>query len=359
MTLHPTILPRPGVLEIEPYKPGASKAAHAGRVFKLSSNENPLGPSPLAVDAYRAAGASLELYPDGGHTALREAIAETHGLDPARIVCGAGSDEIICMLCKAYSGPGDDVLHSAHGFLMYSIYAKGAGATPVSVPEAQLHTDIGAMIAALTERTRLVFIADPNSPTGTKVGIEALTRLADALPPRAMLVIDGAYAEYLEGYDGGASLVEARDNVIMTRTFSKIYGLGALRLGWGYMPAHVADVMHRIRSPFNVTAAALAAGEAAVRDRNWVDHCRAQNAHWRGWLTDQLSRLGIPCTPSHANFVLARVGDADACRAHMADSGVLVRGMAEYGLPQHLRITVGDEDGCRAVIGTISDWQQA
>ncbi|MEL6476203.1 MAG: histidinol-phosphate transaminase [Pseudomonadota bacterium] len=360
MTAHPTLKPRQGILEIAPYQAGASKAAHDGRVFKLSSNENPLGPSPAAIDAYRAVGAHLHLYPDGGHTALRAAIGEVYDLDPARIVCGAGSDEIICMLCKAYAGPGDEVLHSAHGFLMYKLYALGAGATPVSAPESQLHTDIDAMIAALTDCTRLVFVADPNSPTGTMVGIEALTRLADALPPRAMLVIDGAYAEYLTGYDGGAALVEERDNVVMTRTFSKIHGLGALRLGWGYGPAHVVDVINRIRGPFNVTAGALAAGEAAVRDQDWVAHCLAENAKWRGWLAEELSRIGIPSTPSHANFLLAHIGpDAGACEAHMASQGVLVRGMAGYGLPQHLRITVGDADGCHAVVASIADWQQS
>ncbi|MEM7669319.1 MAG: histidinol-phosphate transaminase, partial [Pseudomonadota bacterium] len=306
---HPILKPMPGILEIAPYQGGAAHADGVAKVYKLSSNENPLGPSQDAIRAAREAAGALELYPDGGHLALREAIAEIHGIEPHRVACGSGSDEIIALLCKCYAGPGDEVLHSAHGFLMYKIYSLGAGATPVSAREADLTTDIDAMIGAMNERTRLVFIANPNSPTGTMVGLDEIVRLADALPPRAMLVLDGAYAEYVSDYDGGIELVRARDNVVMTRTFSKVYGLGALRLGWCYAPDHVIDVLNRVRGPFNVTAPALAAGEAAIRDQDWVAHCVAENAVWRDWVTAELNRLNIPVTPSHGNFLLAEIGE--------------------------------------------------
>lgn len=357
MSMHKTITPRPGIAEISPYQGGKATAHGVSKVYKLSSNENPLGPSERAKEAARAAAATLELYPDGGHTALREKIADIHGIEADNITCGAGSDEIIAQLCRIYAGPGDEVLYSAHGFLMYKISALAAGATPVTAPEKNLTTDIDAMIAALNERTRLVFIANPNSPTGTMIPLEEIARLADALPEKALLVIDSAYAEFVEGYDGGASLVRDRDNVVMTRTFSKIYGLGAMRLGWCYGPRHVIDMLNRVRGPFNVTAPALAAGEASVRDQDWVDYCREENAKWRDWVTAELTRLNIPVTPSYGNFVLAEIGEnAMECHDFLAERGVLVRGMAGYDLPRHLRISIGDEEGCRALIAGIRDW---
>ncbi|MEM7506158.1 MAG: histidinol-phosphate transaminase [Pseudomonadota bacterium] len=358
MTLHPTITPRPGVLDISPYVGGESEAKGANRVFKLSANENPLGPSVQAIEAFRATGETLGLYPDGGHLALRQAIAEVHGIEPERIVCGSGSDEIISLLCKAYSGPGDEVLYSRHGFLMYAISGLAAGATPVTAPETDLTADIDALIAAMTYRTRLVFLANPNNPTGTMVPMAEVERLADAIPPRALLVLDSAYAEYVEGYDGGIALVRARENVVMTRTFSKIYGLGSQRLGWGYAPEHVVDVLNRVRGPFNVTSGALAAGEAAMRDQDWIAHCRAENAKWRAWLAEELAALGIATAQSFGNFVLAKIGEgAAACHDHLAVRGVLVRRMDGYGLAPHLRISIGDEEGCRAVIEGVRDWQ--
>jgi len=261
MPPHATITPRPGILDIAPYVGGSGSIPGANRAIKLSANENPLGPSPAAREAYRAMADRLEVYPDGGATALRRAIAEAHGVEAERIVCGNGSDELIALLCKAYAGPGDEVVHSAHGFLMYRLSAMAAGATPVSVPERDLTADIDAIIAATGERTRLVFLANPNNPTGTMVATADLARLADALPPQAMLVIDAAYAEYVRDAtdEGEIGLVRRRDNVVMTRTFSKIHGLAALRLGWAYAPEHVIDVMNRVRGPFNVTAPALAA----------------------------------------------------------------------------------------------------
>jgi histidinol-phosphate aminotransferase len=352
MTAHPSIRPRPGVLDIVPYVGGESEAPGANRVIKLSSNENPLGPSPKAFDAYIDAAKRLALYPDGSHARLRQAIAEVHGIEAERIVCGAGSDEIISLLCKAYAGPGDEVLHSAHGFLMYRLSAHAAGATPVSAPEKELTADVDALIARLNERTRLVFLANPNNPTGTMVDGAALERLAAALPPQALLVIDAAYAEYVRtpGHDGGIGLVRGRDNVVMTRTFSKIYGLASLRLGWAYAPAHVIDVMNRVRGPFNVTGPALACGEAAVRDRDYVGHCAVTNEVWRDWLAKQIRGAGFPVVPSHGNFLLVETGGRTAgADAYLKRRGLIVRRMEAYGLPGHLRITVGDEAACRAV----------
>ncbi|MCL5777820.1 histidinol-phosphate transaminase [Limibaculum sp. FT325] len=352
MSAHPTIRPRQGVMDIAPYVGGKSHAVGANRTIKLSSNENPLGPSPAARAAFVAAAEGLALYPDGGASALRRAIGEAHGLDPDRIICGAGSDELIALLCKAYAGHGDEVLYSQHGFLMYRLSALAAGATPVVAPETELTTDIDALIRQLTPRTRLVFVANPNNPTGTMVEGAALGRLADALPPAALLVLDSAYAEYVrdEGYDGGIALVAARENVVMTRTFSKIHGLAALRLGWAFAPAHVIDVLNRVRGPFNVSAPALAAGEAAIRDRDYVAHCAVQNEVWRDWLAKELNRAGFAVVPSFANFLLVEIGEnAPAADEYLHRRGIVVRRMEGYGLPRHLRISVGDEAACRAV----------
>ncbi len=352
MTAHPTICPRPGVLDIAPYVGGESTAPGANRVIKLSSNENPFGPSPGVLDAYLAAAKGLAQYPDGGHLALRQAIAGVHGLEAERIVCGAGSDELIALLCKAYAGAGDEVLYSRHGFVMYRLSALAAGATPVAAPERDLTADIDALIGLLTERTRLVFLANPNNPTGTMIDEAALARLAGALPPQALLVVDAAYAEYVRtpGHDGGIALVRARDNVVMTRTFSKIHGLAALRLGWAYAPEHVIDVLNRVRGPFNVTATALAAGEAAIQDVDYVEHCAVTNEVWRDWLAKEIGAAGLSVTPSHGNFILVETGaGTDAADAHLKSRVLIVRRVGGYGLPGHLRVTIGNEEGCRAV----------
>jgi len=357
MSAHPSIRPRPGILEIAPYVGGAAQAPGANRSVKLSSNENPLGPSPRAVAAYRAAAEDLALYPDGGAADLRAAIAAAHGIEADRIVCGAGSDELIALLCKAYAGPGDEVLFSAHGFLMYRLSALATGATPVTAPERDLTTDIDAMIAALTPRTRLVFLANPNNPTGTMVAEAELARLAAALPEAALLVLDSAYAEYVRspGYSGGIDLVRGRDNVVMTRTFSKIHGLAALRLGWAYAPGHVVEVLNRVRGPFNTAAPAQAAGRAAIADRAWVEHCVITNEVWRDWLAREIAGAGFPVTPSHANFLLIETGDETAALdAHLKARGLVLRRMDGYGLPGHLRLSIGDEAACRAVAAAIA-----
>jgi len=269
------ITPQPGIMDIALYQGGASHVAGHNNVLKLSSNENPFGPSPAAIKAYEEEAKALHRYPSSDHAELREAIGDVWGVDPARVICGAGSDEIIAFLCQAYAGPGTEVIHTEHGFAMYRISALAAGATPVEVPERERVTDVDAILASCTEKTRLVFLANPNNPTGTMIGQADVARLAEGIPAQALLVLDGAYAEYVEGYDGGAALVDARQNVVMTRTFSKIYGLGGLRVGWGYGPAHVIDVLNRVRGPFNLSNAGLAAATAAMRDTAYIDHCRA------------------------------------------------------------------------------------
>ena len=344
--------PQPGIMDIALYKGGAAHVAGMSNVVKLSSNENPLGPSSKAVQAMQEAAASMHVYPSSDHATLRQAIGDVHGLDSERIICGAGSDEIIAFLCQCFAGPGDEVLFTEHGFGMYRISALAAGAAPVAVKERERVTDIDALIAGCTEKTRLVFIANPNNPTGTMISETEVARLAEQLPEQAILVLDGAYAEYVEGFDGHAALIEARSNVVMTRTFSKIYGLGGARIGWGYGPRQIIDVLNRVRGPFNVSATALAGAEAAVRDRAYIEHCRVENAKWRTWLAEALAELGVPSDTSCTNFILARLAsreEAEACDLFLQSQGLIVRRVAGYNLPNALRITVGDEDACRRV----------
>jgi histidinol-phosphate aminotransferase len=356
------IRPQPGILDIALYEGGQAHVAGVANALKLSSNENPFGPSDRARDAYLRAVHSLHRYPVTDHAALRQAIADVHGLDSGRVICGVGSDEIITFLCQAYAGPGDEVIHTEHGFLMYRISTLAVGATPVAVPERERTTDVDAILAACNDRTRLVFLANPNNPTGTMIGQGELSRLAAALPPGALLVLDGAYAEYVAGYDAGAALVEARGNVVMTRTFSKIYGLGGLRIGWGYGPRPVIDVLNRIRGPFNLSTAQIETAEAAVRDQDHVARCRAENTRLRGWLAETLAEFGVPSDTSTANFILARFADpaeAEACDTYLKGQGLIVRRVAGYGLPHCLRITVGDESACRRVAHAIGQFKGA
>ena len=355
------IKPQPGILDISPYVGGSSKVDGVENVVKLSSNENPFGPSEAAKEAFRKAGFDLHRYPSTGHERLREAIGEVHGLDADRVICGVGSDEILSLLCQAYAGPGDEVIHTEHGFAIYKISAQANGATPVEVPERERVTDVDAILAACTKKTKLVFIANPNNPTGTMIGEAELARLADRLPKHVLLVVDGAYAEYVEHYDGGAALVDMRDNVVMTRTFSKLYGLGGLRVGWGYGPAHVIDVLNRIRGPFNLSTAALVTAEAAVRDAEWAAKCRADNTRLRAWLAEALAEKGVPSDTSTANFILARFAsreEAEACDDYLKSEGLIVRRVAGYNLPHCLRITVGDEPSCRRVAHAIGQFKE-
>ncbi|MFQ5775844.1 MAG: histidinol-phosphate transaminase [Kiloniellaceae bacterium] len=353
--------PRPGILDVAPYLGGESSIPGLNRAIRLASNENPLGASPQAMAAYAALGDDLHRYPDGGARELREAIARCEGLDAARIVCGAGSDELIALLVRGYAGQGDEVLHSAHGFLMYRIAAKTAGATPVATPERGLRADVEALLERVGARARLVFLANPNNPTGSYLTGDELRRLRAGLPEHVLLVIDAAYAEYVteRDYATGAALVAEFDNVVMTRTFSKIHGLAALRLGWAYCPPAVADVLNRLRGPFNVSQAAQAAGVAALRDRAHVARSRRHNARWRQWLAARVNELGLHPYPSAGNFVLVRfpaepARSAAAALGQLKAQGILVRAMGAYGLPDCLRITVGTEEETRAVADALA-----
>ncbi|MCC5974531.1 MAG: histidinol-phosphate transaminase [Rubellimicrobium sp.] len=355
-----SITPQPGIMDIALYQGGASQIEGRSNVLKLSSNENPLGPSDAAREAFVRTVHELHRYPSTDHAGLRRAIGEVWGLNPEQIICGVGSDEIIHFLCQAYAGPGDEVIHTEHGFAMYRISALAAGAQPVQVPEHDRTTNVDAILEACSFRTRLVFIANPNNPTGTMIGLPELERLAEGLPKQALLVLDGAYAEYVDGYDAGAALIASRDNVVMTRTFSKIYGLGGLRVGWGYGPREVIEVLNRIRGPFNLSTAALMTAEAAVRDTAYVQKCQTENARWREWLAHTLAEMGVRSDTSTANFVLARFADTDeanACDDYLRSEGILVRRVAGYNLPHCLRITVGDEASCRRVAHAIGQFK--
>ncbi|WP_282025079.1 histidinol-phosphate transaminase [Limimaricola cinnabarinus] len=357
-----SITPQPGIMDIALYVGGQSRLEGHADPLKLSSNENPYGPSPRAVAALEQSAATLHRYPSTDHADLRAAIARVHGLDADRIICGVGSDEVLQFIAQCYAGPGDEVIHTEHGFAMYPILARAAGATPVEVAERERRVDIDAILAACTEATRIIYLTNPGNPTGTMIPITEIERLADAIPDHVILVLDGAYVEFAQGYDGGASLVEARDNVVMTRTFSKIHGLGGLRIGWGYAPREIIDVLNRVRQPFNLSNSQLMAAEAAIRDEGFTEHCRAETARLRVWMREKLLALGIACDESHANYVLARFADeaeAAACDAALRADGILVRRVGGYGFPEGLRITVGDEPGCSRVIDAITRFKGA
>ncbi|MFT7253481.1 MAG: histidinol-phosphate aminotransferase [Paracoccaceae bacterium] len=354
------ISPQPGIMDIALYRGGISKIVGVENPLKLSSNENPFGPSPHAVQAVQDIVAQMHLYPTTDHAPLRQAIADVYGLNMDQIICGVGSDEVLSMLAQAYAGPGDEVLYTEHGFSLYRVFALSAGATPVVAPESDRRVDVDAILSRITPATRLVYLANPGNPTGTMLEPDELVRLADGVPATCLLVLDGAYAEFAEGYDGGASLVGNRQNVVMTRTFSKIYGLGGLRVGWGYAPQAVIDVLNRIRGPFNLSNIALAGATAAVNDQEFVETYRKVNADQRARLAGGLGQLGLPSDPSHANFVLVRFADeaeALAADAYLKSHGIIVRIVKGYGFANGLRITVGRPDDVTRVLDTLAQFR--
>jgi histidinol-phosphate aminotransferase len=355
--------PRPGVLDIAPYVPGKSTAPGVAKVFKLSSNETPLGPSAKTVEAYQAVGTHLEDYPDGSASELREAIGSVFGLDPSRIVCGAGSDDLLNLLARAYLGDGDEAIHTTHGFLVYPIATLGTGAKPVVAAEKNFTADVDAILAAVTPKTKIVFLANPNNPTGTYVPFDEVRRLHRSLPANVLLVLDAAYAEYVRrnDYEAGIELVATSENVVMCRTFSKIYGLASVRLGWMYGPASVIDAVNRIRGPFNVSAPAIAAGIAAVKDTAHVARAAEHNAKWLPWLTEEIGKLGLKVTPSVGNFILIHFPETKGKTAKEADSfltkrGLILRVVGAYKLPNALRMTVGSEEANRLVVAALTEF---
>jgi histidinol-phosphate aminotransferase len=355
--------PRPGVLAIDAYVPGKRSAPGVAKIYKLSSNETPLGPSPNAIAAYGAVGRHLEDYPDGSASDLREAIGRAFGLDPARIVCGAGSDDLLNLIARAYLADGDEAIHTTHGFLVYPIATLGTGAKPVEAPETDYTADVDAILARVTPKTKVVFLANPNNPTGTYLPFDEVKRLHKGLPPNVLFVLDAAYAEYVRrnDYEAGLELVATSDNVVMTRTFSKIHGLAALRLGWMVGPAHVVDAINRIRGPVNVNSAAIAAGVAAIEDTAHQERSREHNSKWLTWLTEEIGKLGLKVTPSVANFLLIHFPQdkgrtaADA-NASLMKRGLILRQVGAYKLPNALRMSVGTEAANRLVVQALAEF---
>ncbi len=355
--------PNTGIMDIAAYVPGKETAPGAAKVYKLSSNETPLGPSAAVHDAIAQVSRRLELYPDGSAHALREAIAEVHGLNPANILCSNGSDELLGLICQTYLGPGDEGVFTEHGFLVYKIQIMASGATPVTVPETDETADVDAILAAVTPRTKVVFLANPNNPTGTYLPFEEVRRLHAGLPPHVLLVLDAAYAEYVRrnDYESGIELVSSAQNAVMTRTFSKIYGIAGLRVGWMYAPAHVIDAVNRVRGPFNVNAMAIAAGAAAVRDRAHVDLAVRHNETWLPWLSQEMARLGLRVTPSVGNFLLVHFPGtggktAEAADAFLTSRGFVLRRVTAYGFPNAMRLTVGAEEANRGVAAALTEF---
>lgn len=356
-------VPRPGILDIAAYVPGKEHAPGVARVFKLSSNETPLGASPKAIDAFRQSAGNLEIYPDGQATMLREAIASVQGLNAANIMCGNGSDELLGLLCHVYLGPGDEAIITEHGFLVYKIQIMGSGAKPVEVKEKDFTVDVDAILAAVTDKTRMVFIANPGNPTGTYVPASEIRRLHAGLPKNVILVLDAAYAEYVKknDYEAGIEIVSSAKNVVMTRTFSKVYGLAALRIGWMYGPTGILDALNRVRGPFNMNAPAISAGAAAIRDQAFVQQSVEHNALWLDKLTQAFTSFGLKVTPSVTNFVLIHFPDVDGKRAPDADEfltsrGYILRAVKGYGLPNALRMTIGSEEANRGVIEALGEF---
>ena len=353
--------PKPGILDIAPYVGGRAHAPGAKRVFKLSSNESALGPSPAAVAAFQEAATGLDIYPEGSAKHLRDAIGAYYGLNPDRIVCGNGSDELLTMLANSYLRPGDEVLFSEHAFLVYKIATLANSAVPVVVPEPKLRVDVDAMLKAVTPKTRLVYLANPNNPTGSYLSVEEVRRLHAGLRSDILLIIDAAYAEYVKrnDYEAGIELVSQFDNVVMTRTFSKIFGLAGLRVGWAFCPAAVADVLNRVRGPFNVSVPGQRAAAAALNDREHNDKSSAHNEKWKAWLIENIRALGLRADDSVCNFVLIHFKDAAEAKA--ADDfttarGIILRPVGAYNLHDCLRLTIGGEEANRETLAVLADF---
>lgn len=361
----PVPQPHARLLNIEPYIGGESKTRQEGRIVKLSSNEGPFGPSPMAQKAYSAMASELYRYSDGAAVLLRQTLADVWGLDRDKIVCGCGSDELLFLLAHGYAGPGDEIIFSEYSFLMYPIYCHSVGATPVEVPAPDKSVDVDGILNAVTDKTKLVYIANPNNPTGSLMPKDEVIRLHAGLPDHVLLVLDCAYAEYMKAeddYTSGAHLVDKFDNVVMTRTFSKMFALAGMRLGWAYCPPAVADVLNRIRQPFNTTLGAQAAAVAALRDTDFLIMCRDHTRQWRQWTYDKLLELGYKAYPAWANYILFEVGpegtDAEICRQYLKSKNVILRQMNAYRLPHCLRVSIGTAEEMQIFIDTLAGFER-
>ncbi|HTR13848.1 MAG TPA: histidinol-phosphate transaminase [Roseiarcus sp.] len=354
--------PRPEVMAIDAYVPGKSRVAGVASVHKLSSNESPLGPSPRAVEAFLKTASELSLYPDGSASALRDAIAHRFGLETSRIICGNGSDELLALVAHAFLQPGDEGLYSEYGFLEYPISIRAAGGVPVVASEVDRTANVEAMLERVSARTKIVYLANPNNPTGTYLPFSEIKRLQAGLPLDCLLVIDAAYAEYVtqNDYAAGLELASNCENVVMTRTFSKIHGLASLRLGWAYAPEPIINAVNRIRGPFNINGPALAAGVASLSDSTHIERAIEHNRRWLPWLREAILDLGIGVTPSVANFLLLDFDEtettAEEADRFLSSRGFILRAMRAYGLPNCLRMTVGDEEASRGVVAALTEF---
>jgi histidinol-phosphate aminotransferase len=354
---------KPGLLDIVPYKPGKATAEGVAHPVKLSGNENILGSSPKAREAYLAAAGNLNVYPDGRGSALRTAIAQRWDLEPERLVFGCGTDELLHLINQTFLEPGDNIVQGQYAFGAYGIGARACQAEVKSAAEPNYRIDVDLMLAEVDERTRIMFITNPANPTGTFTTRDELRRLHEGLPPSVVLVVDAAYAEFCTDptFTDGIELARRSDNIIVTHTFSKLHGLAGLRVGWAYAPAPIADAIDRIRPPFNVSIPALAAAVASTADEDFQALSLAHVERWRPWLTQQFGGLGLGVIPSSANFILVEFPKAPGktaaeAEAFLASRGLIVRGVANYGLPGHLRITIGLEEHNRALVEALAEF---
>jgi histidinol-phosphate aminotransferase len=360
-------LPKPGLMDIHAYVPGKAKAEGIAEPMKLSANENALGSSSKAREAYAQAIQQLHMYPDPGAAIVRKAIAERYKLEPERLIFGCGSDEVFQILNQAYLEPGDNIVQGAHGFAAFAIGAKACQAEVRMAPEPGYRIDVDEMLACVDERTRIVFLANPGNPTGTWIPFSEVRRLHEALPPSVVLVLDGAYGEFAldPTFDDGLELARRSTNIVVTHTFSKLHGLAGLRIGWGYAPPEIVAAYDRIRPPFNTSIPAQVAAVAALGDEEFQQASIALTEQWRPWLAQQLGGLGLEAVgPSAANFVLVGFPKtpgrtATEAEAFLTSRGILVRGVAGYGLPDHLRMTIGLEAQNRALVDALADFMQA
>ncbi len=352
-----------GILEISPYIGGEAGLKDKDNIYKLSSNEAALGPSPQAIKAIQQAAQNIHRYPEGSAYHLRQALEEKFNLDKQKIICGNGSDEILTLLMQAFAGAGDEIIYSKHGFLMYSITALAMGAQPIAADEKNYTTDVDAILNCVTSRTKIVFIANPNNPTGTYLPNLELKRLRENLRPDILLVIDAAYAEFVtqDDYDAGTQLVDTYDNVVMTRTFSKAFGLGGIRLGWCYAPLEIIDILNRIRGPFNVNHLALAAGVAALKDEEHLQKTLTHTLYWRKKMTEELRHIGLEVLESQGNFILVRFKDENQANNEdnaLKEKGLIVRKMTAYHLSEALRITIGNAFENQAVLDVLNKFKK-
>lgn len=355
-------MPRPTIAAMVRYNPNLS-APKAGRIIRLSANEGALGPSPKAMQALAEVGNQIHHYPEEDPRGLAEVIGEAQGLDPERMIFGCGSDELIQALCQAYIDPGDEVIHTEYGFIMYPMSATVAGGVPVSAPDIDYRVSVDAILERVTDRTRIVFLANPNNPTGSYLSRAEVARLHRELPESVLLVIDAAYAEFVSrnDYSDGSELVEAAENVIMLRTFSKLYAMAGLRLGWGYGPRDVINAMHVVKQPFGANRGAVAAAIAAIGDTDFVQRSVSHNETWQPWTKARFEELGLTVLPSVTNFLMVRFPDepsrnAAAAGEYLSERGILTRGMAGYGAPEFLRLSIGTEEEMRIVVDTVAEF---